>query len=62
MRFVADESVDKPIIDSPRLKGYHVLSIAEECPGAPDSQVIERARSARAVLTQLKQSNLKAPS
>lgn len=39
--FVADEGVDKHIVDSLRVAGFSVLYIAEEFPGINDEQVLE---------------------
>ena len=50
MIFVADESLDGPVVRSLRDLGHQVLFIAESEPGIPDSQVLARAFEARAVL------------
>jgi predicted nuclease of predicted toxin-antitoxin system len=48
--FLADESIDRQIVEAVRRIGYEVLSIAEISPGIPDSQVLNRANEAGAVL------------
>jgi predicted nuclease of predicted toxin-antitoxin system len=48
--FVADESVDRQIVDAVRDLGYDVLSVAESTPGMPDDRVLSRANDARSVL------------
>jgi predicted nuclease of predicted toxin-antitoxin system len=48
--FVADESVDKQIVEAVRGLGYYVLSIAETAPGIADEEVLNRSRNARSVL------------
>ena len=50
MTFLADESVDKQIVDRLRAAGHHIEFIAETTPGIPDSQVLERSNEATAVL------------
>ena len=50
MTFVADESVDRQIVEAVRSLGYEVLSIAETTPGMRDEEVLSRARNSRAVL------------
>jgi predicted nuclease of predicted toxin-antitoxin system len=48
--FVADESLDGPIIDALRELGYEVVSIAETAPGTSVSEVLDIAVNARAIL------------
>lgn len=43
MRMLADESVDRPLIVRLRQDGHEVASIAEESPGIPDDEVLDRA-------------------
>lgn len=50
MRFIADENVDKPIVDSLRKSGYAVLYILEMEPGITDEQIITRANKEGALL------------
>lgn len=50
MTFVADESVDRQIVDSLRGLGHEILSIAETAPGIADKQVLNRTRNTRSVL------------
>ena len=50
MNLVADESIDRQIVERLRQDGHHVLYVAEFEPGIADESVLERARSANAVL------------
>ena len=50
MNRLADEGVDKPIVDQLRQDGYPVIYIAENDPGMPDDAVLELANSNSAVL------------
>ena len=50
MKFLADESVDKPVVDRLRSEGYQVLYILEIAPGIPDEHVIQRANEEEALL------------
>ena len=50
MKFLADESVDRQIVEAIRHLGYTVLSIAETSPGVPDIQVLSQANESEAVL------------
>ncbi len=50
MRFVADESVDKQIVDRLRAAGHSVLFIAESEPSVSDEIVLTRSREQDAVL------------
>jgi predicted nuclease of predicted toxin-antitoxin system len=50
LTFLADESVDKQIVDRLRAAGHHIYSIAETTPGIADSQVLELSNEAAAVL------------
>ena len=50
MTFLADESIDRQIVERVRSSGYEVLSIAETSPGILDTQVLSRANEAGAVL------------
>lgn len=40
MKFVVDESVDKPIVDRIREDGYEVMAVAELEPGISDEEVL----------------------
>lgn len=44
MNFVADESVDKQIVERLREEGHAVSYIVETGPGAPDEDVLELAK------------------
>ncbi len=50
MNFLADESVDRPIVDRLRRAGYRVDYVAEMEPGMSDDTVLERASRAGALL------------
>jgi predicted nuclease of predicted toxin-antitoxin system len=47
---VADESVDRQIVEAVRSLGYDVLSIAETAPGIADEDVLSRANQIQSVL------------
>lgn len=50
MNFVADESVDRQIIERLRKDGQTVIAIAEEKPSISDSEVLSIAQSNQALL------------
>ena len=50
MKFLADESVDKQIVDCLRDEGYSVLYVAEIEPGISDDKVIQQANQESAIL------------
>lgn len=50
MDLVADEGVDRPIVNRLREEGHEVLYIAELEPGMTDEDVLARAMSTEAVL------------
>jgi len=50
VKFVADESVDKPIVDALRSKGYEVYYILEESYGIPDNDVLRIANIRESIL------------
>lgn len=50
MNFVADESVDGPIVDLLRSKGHPIVYIAEMKQGVDDQTVFDLANNDRAVL------------
>jgi predicted nuclease of predicted toxin-antitoxin system len=50
MKFVADESVDRQIIERLRKDGHNVIAIAEEKPSISDSEVLSMAQSNQALL------------
>jgi predicted nuclease of predicted toxin-antitoxin system len=45
MNFVADESVDQPIVDHLRKGGHHILAVMEASPGLTDDEVLRMANS-----------------
>lgn len=50
MNLLADEGVDRQIVERLRQEGYSVLYIAEMDPGISDDQVLEKANQAEALL------------
>ncbi|MDP1994662.1 MAG: DUF5615 family PIN-like protein [Ignavibacteria bacterium] len=50
MNFVADEGIDKQIVEQMRNNGHHVLYIAEISPSIPDEDVLDFAIKNEAVL------------
>lgn len=50
MKLVADESVDKPIVDALRTAKFHVTYFAEEAPGADDPAILAVANEAETLL------------
>jgi predicted nuclease of predicted toxin-antitoxin system len=50
MNLLADESVDRQIVERLRQDGYAVLSVAEMEPSIPDDVVLERANEISALL------------
>jgi len=50
LKIVADESIDKQIVDRLRSDGHDVVSIAELDPGIEDEAVLLRSRESNSVL------------
>ena len=50
MKIVADENIDKEIVDRLRADGHDVLFIAETNPGIDDEMVLSRSRQTDGVL------------
>ena len=50
MNLLADESIDKPIVDRLRQDGHSVLYIAEFSPSIDDDTVLQRANQNGALL------------
>jgi len=50
MNLLADEGVDRPIVEALRKEGHTVLYIAEMSPGISDDAVLARAKAANALL------------
>ena len=50
MNFLADESVDRPVVERLRRDGHQVSYIAELGPGMPDDAVLNRANQEAALL------------
>lgn len=50
MRFLADESVEAPVVDALRLAGHDVLAVSDVSPGVDDATVLARAQTDRRIL------------
>jgi len=50
VNFLADEDIDRQVVDSLRLDGHHVRYIAEMEPGITDESVLELATQGRLLL------------
>lgn len=50
MNFLADEGIDKQIVDRLRQDGHMIVYIAEESPGIPDDVILEMANQQDAIL------------
>ena len=50
MQLIADEDIDKPVVDILRREGFDVLSVDEEIKGASDQKVIRKAVDEKRVL------------
>jgi predicted nuclease of predicted toxin-antitoxin system len=50
MRFVADENIDRQIVEGLRADGHDVLYVAEMMPGVSDENVLNSSNVAEAVL------------
>jgi len=50
MNLLADEGVDKPIVEQLRQDGHRVLYVAEMEPSIPDETVLQRANERQALL------------
>lgn len=50
MNIVADENVEKQIVDRLRAKGHHVLYVTELSPGIDDSTVLRKSSELNAIL------------
>jgi predicted nuclease of predicted toxin-antitoxin system len=50
MNFLADEGIDKPVVDRLRYDGHQVIYIAEEAPGLDDETILAMANHAMALL------------
>lgn len=50
MTFLADESVDRQIVEALRADGHEVAYVAEMEPGISDDEVLERANASTAIL------------
>jgi predicted nuclease of predicted toxin-antitoxin system len=53
MNLLADEGVDRPIVEQLRLEGHRVLYIAEMSPGIDDDAVLAQANTDDALLLTL---------
>lgn len=50
MKFIADEGIDRPIVDRLRQEGYSVWYIAEMAPSISDDMVLKLANDQKALL------------
>jgi predicted nuclease of predicted toxin-antitoxin system len=50
MNFLADESVDQPVVERLRADGHDVLAVAEMAPSIPDESVLTMANQREAIL------------
>ncbi len=50
MNFIADESVDLPVVERLRGDGHSVLYVAEMAAGIPDEEVLAAANNNKALL------------
>jgi predicted nuclease of predicted toxin-antitoxin system len=50
MRFLADESVERKVVEKLREEGFEVISVADIVAGLPDEAVLALARQKQAVL------------
>lgn len=50
MKLLADEGIDKPIVDLLRLSGFDVHYILETHPGAEDEKVLQIANDEKRIL------------
>lgn len=50
MNFLADEGVDRPIVDQLRQEGYNLLYVAEMARSIPDDEVLALANANNALL------------
>lgn len=50
MKFLADESVDRQVVDQLRIDGHEVWYVSEMEPGIPDDLVLSRANQEMAIL------------
>jgi predicted nuclease of predicted toxin-antitoxin system len=50
MKFLADESVDRQVVDQLRMDGHEVWYVSEMEPGIPDDLVLSRANQEMAIL------------
>jgi predicted nuclease of predicted toxin-antitoxin system len=50
MNFLADESVDQPVVEGLRADGHDVLAVAEIAPSIPDESVLTMANQREAIL------------
>ena len=50
MNLVADEGVDRPVVEQLRQDGHDVVYVAELSPSLPDDEVLQQANARSAVL------------
>jgi predicted nuclease of predicted toxin-antitoxin system len=50
MNLLADESIDRPVVERLRQEGHDVVYVAELSPSNPDDQVLQQANTRSALL------------
>ncbi len=50
MELLADENIDRPIVEKLRARGFDVLAVDEEMKGASDREVLERAEEEERII------------
>ena len=50
MKLIADEGVDRPVVERLRQDGHDVVYVAELSPSVPDEEVLQQANARGAVL------------
>jgi predicted nuclease of predicted toxin-antitoxin system len=50
VNLVADEGIDRPVVERLRQDGHHVVYVAELSPSVPDEEVLRQASTGNAVL------------
>lgn len=50
MKLLADESVDRPVVERLRQEGHDVVYVAELSPSIPDDEVLQQANDQGALL------------
>ena len=50
MKFLADENIEKPIIEFLKTKGHDVFAVADHCPGTADEDILKIANQESRIL------------